>query len=75
MLKKWPPRQSLKSAIDNIKGKMLILQIFKNVMGWPELLKLKIILDLITISITHARQIKTGKLTRWLNMNFSIVPC
>ena len=44
-------------------------------MGYPGLLKLIIIsdLDLVTMYIAHARQIKTGKLIRRLNMNVSTV--
>ena len=45
--------------------------------GLPWVPKFIIILalDLITIYMTHAIQIKNGKLIKWLNMNVSIVPC
>ena len=34
-------------------------------MGYPELLKLVIILDQFTICVTDVRQIKSGKLIKW----------
>ena len=32
-------------------------------------------LDLVTICIICARQIKSGNLTKWLNLNVSKLPC
>ena len=43
-------------------------------MGYPGLLKLYY-LDLVTICITHARQIKSDKLTKWFDSNISTVHC
>ena len=37
---------------------------FKSLLGYHVLLKLIIILDLVTIYITHARQTKSGKLMK-----------
>ena len=46
----------------------------KQTLGYPELLKLLIFLDLVTICITHARQIKSGKVIMVI-LNVSTVPC
>ena len=44
-------------------------------MGYPELLKLINILDLVIISITHADKLRQGNLIKWLNLNVFTVPC
>ena len=47
----------------------------KNLLRYPGLLKFIIILNLVTICITHARQIKSGKLIIWLNFSIFMDPC
>ena len=47
----------------------------KKILDYPRLIKLIIILDVVTICITHARHIKSGKLIKWLNLKVSAVPC
>ena len=41
-------------------------------MGYPGLIKLIPDLHLVTIFITHTRQVKSGKLIKSLNINFSL---
>ena len=77
-VKKCSTIQSKKTCncSDNITVKKKLGPVFlKSQFGYLGLLKLKIILDLVTICITHARQIKGGKLINWHNFNISTLPC
>ena len=48
--------------------KTVRLCILKYLLGYPGLLKLIIILNFVTICITHARQTKRCKLIKWYKM-------